>query len=409
VRAEYCHKHITARFAFRIVAAAGAVMIALAAVDCKTAFTGPSSAPLRVPEVVVANVVQKDVPIYGEWVGTTKGYFDAKILPKVTGYLLKQDYKDGARVHAGQLLFEIDDRLYKAALDQAQGNLAQLQEQLKQNEQDLARYTALAKAKVISKQQFDTQTQTTRAAAAQVRAAQAAVDNARLNLQWTKVDSPIEGVAGIAQAQVGELVTTTTTLTTVSQLDPIKVSFPISENEYLKFAGLINAREKGIPGKDDVQLQLILSNGSIYSYPGQFYAADRQMNVQTGTIEIQAIFPNPEDILRPGMYAKVRVQTDIRRNALLVPQSAVFEIQGHYQVATVGEDNRIAIRSIKPGKKFGAYWMIDAGIEPKERVVTAGVEKVKQGMQVKPVVAHEPPLPATSRVPQAALGRPAQS
>jgi membrane fusion protein (multidrug efflux system) len=322
-------------------------------------------------------------------VGTTVGFVNADILPKVSGYLLKQDYQDGARIHAGQLLFEIDDCPYQAALNQALGNLAQAQAQLKQNQQDLARYTKLYEEAVIPAQKFDNTTQTTRASAGQVQADEAAVQNAKLNLRWCKVYSPIDGVAGIAQAQVGDLVGTNTILTTVSQLDPIKVTFPISEKQYLDLAGRINTHAPA------PQFELILDNGQTYSYPGRFYAVNRQVDLQTGTIAIQVIFPNPEDILRPGMYAKVRAQTGIRHNALLVPQPAVFAIQGQYMVAVVGADNRVTLRAVTPGKKAGAFWVIDDGLNPGERVVADGVQKIREGMEVKPVIAAQPVTPVS--------------
>ncbi len=365
-------------------------MIVLAIAGCSKAKSlSASKGPSSIPQIPVATVVEEDVPIYAESIGTTEGFINAKILPKISGYLLKQDYRDGAQVHTGELLFEIDDRPYKAALDQALGNLAQQQAQLKQNQQELGRYTRLVKAGVISRQEFDTMTQTTRATSGQVKTARAAVEAAKLNLDWTKVYSPIDGVAGIAQAQVGDLVNTTTLLTTVSQIDPIKVSFPISEKEYLHFAGRINARENGTATGTGVSFELILDNGTVYAHPGHFYAANRQINVQTGTIELQAVFPNPEDILRPGMYAKIRAQIGVRRDALLVPQSAVFEIQGQYEIASVGADNRITIHSVKPGNKVGALWLIDQGVSAGERVVTEGVQDVKNGMQVRPIVARK--------------------
>jgi membrane fusion protein (multidrug efflux system) len=345
--------------------------------------------------VTVATVVQKDVPVYEESVGTTVGFVNANILPKVSGYLLKQDYQDGSRVRAGQLLFEIDPRQYQAALDQALGNLAQAQTQFKQNQQDLARYTELFKAAVIPKQKFDNTTQTTRASAAQVQADTAAVESAKLNLQWTKVYSPINGVAGIAQAQVGDLVGTSTLLTTVSQVDPIKVSFPVSEKLYLHFARQLNANATPSPA-----IELILDNGSIYSFSGHLYAVNRQVDLQTGTIMMQALFPNPENILRPGMYAKVRAQTDVQHSALLVPQTAVSSIQGQYEVAVVGADHRVTLRPVTPGKKTGSLWVIDDGLKPGEWVVADGAQKVQEGMEVKLVVATEqaPPMsgiPAT--------------
>ena len=294
---------------------------------------------------MVTEVIQQDVPLYSEWVGTTEGFVNAQIHPKVSGYLLKQNYKDGDQVNEGQLLFQIDDREYKAALDQALGTLAQIQAELKRHQQDLARYTTLFKAAVISKQEFDTQTQTTRATAAQVQAAQAAVESAQLNMQWTRVTSPIGGIAGIAKTQVGDLVGPTTLLTTVSQLDPIKVTFPISEREYLHFAERIKQHEEAGVAKNEPVLQMVLADGKTYKYPGHFYVANRQVNVQTGTIIIQGVFPNPDYILRPGLYAKIRVAADVERGALLVPQSAVLETQGQSQVAVVGADNRVSLRN----------------------------------------------------------------
>jgi len=373
-----------------------AAVIALATAGCKGA--APVSSGAAIPQVLVAKVVQKDVPTYTESVGTTEGFVNARILPKVSGYLLKQDYKDGSHVHANQLLFEIDDRPYKAALDQALGNLAQVQAQLKQNQQDLARFTALYKAQVISKQQFQTQTQLTRATAAQVQSAQAAVETAKLNENWTKVYSPIDGIAAIAKAQVGDLVSNTTLLTTVSQLDPIKVSFPISEKEYLVFAGRINARENGTPKNPDAPFTLMLDNGTTYAHRGQFYAAGRQVDAQTGTIEIQATFPNTEDILRPGMYAKVRAETGVIKDAVLVPQSAVFEVQGQYEIATVADDNKVTLRTVTPGKKVGDLWLIDSGATAGETVVIEGVQKMKDGMEVTPQVA---PVPSPDLTPEA--------
>ncbi len=360
-----------------------------------------------VPEVVVTDVIQRDVPLYSEWVGTTEGFVNAQIHPKVSGYLLKQNYKDGDHVNEGQLLFQIDDREYKAALDQALGNLAQVAAQLKRHQQDLARYTTLYQAAVISRQEFDTQTQTTRASAAQVQAAQAAVESARLNVEWTRVTSPIGGIAGIAKAQVGDLVGPTTLLTTVSQLDPIKVTFPISEREYLHFAERIKQHEEKGVAKNEPTLQMILADGATYRYPGHFYVANRQVNVQTGTIIIQGIFPNPDYILRPGLYAKIRVAADIKKGALLVPQGAVLETQGQSQVAVVGADNRVSLRTVKTGKQAGNLRIIEEGLKPGERVITEGLQKVSDGMQVKPRFAPaEPdsagaPAPARPSVPTA--------
>ncbi len=362
-----------------------AAALTLIEAGCKTTST-VASIPPPAPHVVVATVVERDVPLYSEWIGTTEGFVNAQILPKVSGYLLKQDYKDGAQVRAGLLLFEIDDRPYRAALDQAVANLAQIEAQLKQNRQDLVRYTELYKAGVIPKQQFDAQTATTHATGAQAQAAQAAIETARLNVQWTRVFAPIDGVAAIAQAQVGDLVGPTSLLTTVSQLDPIKVNFPISENDYLRFAKPISKQENGpaTAAYDGPRLEMILDNGRVYKYPGQFYAANQAVDVQTGTIQIQAVFPNPGDILRPGMYGKVRAQTGMLRDALLVPQSAVNEVQGLYQVDVVGPGNAVEIRTVQIGRKAGALWTIEKGLGPGERVIVQGLQKVRAGMTVTP-------------------------
>jgi RND family efflux transporter MFP subunit len=373
-----------------------ATALALAAMACNKA--APVMAP-PVPEVVVTNVIQKDVPLYSEWVGTTEGFVNADIYPKISGYLIKQNYKDGDAVQVGQLLFQIDPRQYRAAFDQALGNLAQAQAQLKQNQLNLARYTVLYKQAVISRQEFDNQTQTTRATAAQVQADQAAVDAARLNLQWTEVHSLINGIAGIAKTQVGDLVSPTSLLTSVSQLDPIKVEFPISEREYLHFAERIKQHEENGVAKNEPTLQMILADGKTYKYPGHFYVANRQVNVQTGTIIIQGIFPNRDYILRPGLYAKIRVAADVQHGALLVPQSAVLETQGQSQVAVVDAGNRVSLRTVKTGKQAGSLRIIEQGLQPGERVITEGLQRVSDGMEVKPRLAPAEPDSAAAPAP----------
>lgn len=350
---------------------------------CKQAV---SPAPPPVPEVVVTNVIQQDVPVFSDWVGTTEGFVNAQIHPKISGYLLKQNYKDGDHVRAGQLLFQIDDREYRAALDQAQADLAQKQADYKRNAQDLARYIPLYQQQVISKQDFDHVNQNTRASLAVAQSAQAAVETAKLNEQWTQVNSPIEGIAGIAKAQVGDLVSPTVLLTTVSQLDPIKVTFPISEREYLHFASRIRSHEEHGVTATEPTLAMVLADGKTYKYPGHFYVANRQINAATGTITIQGVFPNPDDLLRPGMYAKIRAATDVRKDALLVPQGAVLETQGQYQVAVVGADNRVSLRMVKTGKQVGDLRIIEDGLAPGDRVITEGLQKVSDGMEVKPRV-----------------------
>ena len=366
--------------------------LAVAASGCKKS---AQTAATSVPEVAVTPVIQQDVTTYADWVGTTQGFVNADILPKISGYLLKQNYRDGDVVKAGQLLFQIDPREYQAALDQTLGNLAQAQAQLKQNSLNLARYTALYKQAVISRQDFDNQTQTTRATAAQVQALQGAVESAKLNLEWTKVISPINGVAGIAKTQVGNLVSPTAQLTTVSQLDPIKVEFPISEQAYLTFADRIN-QDPEKRAKNGPKLSMILANGNTYKYTGTIYDVNRQVEIQTGTIEVQATFPNPDNTLRPGLYAKIHFATGVQHNVLLVPQGAVLETQGQYQVAVVDADNKVTMRTVEIGKQSGGLRLINKGISPGERVITQGLQKVHDGMEVKPrLIVAEPASQAT--------------
>lgn len=357
-----------------------AILAILGGTGCKKA-EPPAPPP---PEVLVTPVLQKDVPIYTEWVGTTVGFVNAQVMPRVQGYLLKQDYKDGAYVKTGQLLFEIDDRTYKAALDQALGNLATQRANLRKNQLDVAKYKPLAAQGAATKQELDDAVQATQAAEAQVQAAEAAVDTARLNLGWTKVCSPIDGVAGIAPVQVGDLVTPSTMLTTISQVDPMKVTFPITEREYLRFADKIKEIQEKGHASDAPTLQLILADNSTYPLPGRFYVANRQVEQQTGTIQVQALFPNPDAILRPGLYAKVRAPTVMRRGALLVPQRAVQETQGIYQVAVLEADDKIAFRTVKVGEQVESFWIINDGLKPGDRVVTEGLQKVRDGMVVRP-------------------------
>ena len=348
------------------------------------------------PEVLVTEVVQQDVPIQSEWVGTTVGFVNAKVMPRVQGYLLKQHYEDGARVTPGQLLFEIDARPYEAALDQALGDLATQRANFRKFQQDVARFTPLAAQGAVSKQELDDAVQGARATEAQVQAAEAAVRNAQLDLEWTKVYSPIDGIAGIAPVQVGDLVTPSTVLTTVSQVDPMKVTFPITEREYLRFAGRIRQHQESGPPGDEPQLQLVLVDGSIYPLPGRFHVANRQADPQTGTILVQALFPNPDAILRPGLYAKVRAATETVRGALLVPERAVQEIQGTYQVAVVGAGDTVALRTVKTGPQLDGLWVVTDGLQPGERVVTQGLQKVKDGMVVS---AKPDTAPATAAAP----------
>jgi RND family efflux transporter MFP subunit len=347
----------------------------------------------RPPEVDVVQVEQKDVPIWKEWIGTLDGLWNAQIRPQVTGYLLRQTYKDGSFVKKDQLLFEIDPRTFQAAVDQAKGQLANAEGQLAQMranqikaQNDVNRYTPLAKEQAIPQQDLDTAIQVNEAAKAQVEAAKAQIDAARaalasanLNLGFTKVLSLVDGIAGIAQGQIGDLVGPSTLLTTVSTVDPIKIYFPVSEREYLDYV-----KEHPDEDKRHLRLQLILANGSVYPHPGQTTLVDRQVDVNTGTLRVQGVFPNPGNVLRPGQYARVRTIIATRKGALVVPQKAVSELQGNYQVAVVGSDNKVQIRLVKVGERIGTDWIIAEGLKPGERVVAEGIQKVRAGITVNP-------------------------
>jgi membrane fusion protein (multidrug efflux system) len=379
------------------------------------------------PEVLVAQVEQRDVPIYSEWIGTLEGMVNAEIKAQVTGYLLKQDYSEGSFVKKGQLLFEIDARPLQATLDQANGDLARAEGQLAQadaqllqaNAQlaqaqankgkaqlDVDRYTPLAKEKAVTEQDLDNAVQANLAAKAlvqaanagietakaailaakaQVKSATAAVQTAQLNLGFTKITSLIDGVAGIARAQVGDLVSPSgQALTTVSTVDPIKVYFTASEQEWLDWNRRFPTEASRVAARKNLPLELILANGNTYPHEGFIYLSDREVNQTTGTIRIAGTFPNPENILRPGGYARIRAATNIREGALLVPQRAVTELQGSYQVAVVGADNKVSIRSVKVGDQTGSTWIIEEGLKPGERVVAEGVQKVRAGVLVNP-------------------------
>ena len=353
-------------------------LLALAVACEKKSATGEAAAP----EVLVAPVEKRDVALDSVWIGTTVGYVNAEIRPKVQGYLLRQAYRDGAVVKAGELLFEIDPRQFKAALDQATGQLGMAQAALGKSEMDVARYQPLAAEGAVSQQELDNAVQARSANAAQVASATAAVEQARLNLAWTKVESPVTGVAAIATAQIGDLVGPATVLTTVSQLDPLKVSFPVSEIEYLRFAKSIQEHQQTGPSDDAPPLTLILANDEVYPHPGKFYVTGLAVSETTGTIMVQGLFPNPNAILRPGQFAKVKSPIDRREGALVVPQRAVNALQGTNQIAVVGPDDVVQIKSVKLGPRTGSDWIIDAGLEAGEKVVVEGLQKVRAGSKV---------------------------
>ena len=358
---------------------------ALTLVHCKGETA--SAPPPPSVQVEVADVIQKDVPIQMEWVGTTDGSNNALIRAQVSGYLLKRPYTEGSFVKKGDLLFQLDPSKFQTALDQALGELAKAEAQFTKTKQDVDRDTPLAKAGAISQKELDDSVQSHAATRGSLAAAKAAVEQARLNLGWTKIVAPIDGVVGISKAQIGDLIDASTELTSVSTLDPIKVYFPVSEQEYFE------AAEKIQQGYRDQQegkeyslatLELVLGGEKVYPHKGRFYLVDRQVDQKTGTIRVAALFPNPNNLLRPGQFARVRVVTKTKENAILIPQRAVTEMQGSYQAAVVTPENKVEIRPIKVGHRSGSLWVIDHGLKPGERVVVEGLQKVKAGMTVDP-------------------------
>jgi membrane fusion protein (multidrug efflux system) len=420
-----------------IGATLGVIVIALlvAGGGSKGKDSAPPSPPP--PGVEVAEVKQEDTPIYSEWIGALDGMVNAEIRAQVTGYLLRQRYTEGSFVSKGQLLFEIDPRPFQASLDQARGDLAKAQAQLAQaNSQllqaqaqlaqaeanqvrtqlDVDRYTPLAKQKAITDQELDNAVQSNIAAKAHVKAANAGVEMAKsaivaanaaveaakatvktaeLNLSFTNITSPIDGVAGIARAQVGNLIQSNNpgdgALTTVSTLDPIKAYFTLSEQEYLNYTRRNSIQSNwGDRGAGGLELELVLADGSTYPRKGKFFVADRQVDQKTGSIRLAGVFPNPGNTLRPGQYARVRAITNLRANALLVPQRAVTELQGGYRVAVVGEGDKVSIRPVKVGDRVGTMWVIEDGLKPGERVIAEGTQKVRPDAVVNPAPFADP-------------------
>ena len=342
------------------------------------------AAPPPPPEVQVTAVQQRDVPIYGEWVAILDGYINADIRPQVSGYLLKQNYREGTLVKRGDVLFEIDPRPFDAALQQAKAQQAQAEAQLGKTDLDVQRDTPLAKQSAIPQAQLDNDIQANAAAKAIVDAAKAQVDQANLNLGFTKVRSLVDGVAGLAKGQIGDLVGPTTILTTVSQLQPIKVYFSLSEQEYLPFATRINEVISGRLAAQTNTLELILADGTVYPIKGSISVADRQVDLKTGTIRLAAVFANPNGLLRPGQFARVRIPVALAKDALLVPQRAVMETQGTYSVAVMTPDKKATIRPVVVGERVGDQWIIKKGVQPAEQVIVEGFQKVREGSPVIP-------------------------
>jgi membrane fusion protein (multidrug efflux system) len=357
------------------------IVIAVACGEKKpTAAPGP-------PEVQVADVVQQDVPIYTEWVAQLNGDTNAQIMPKVQGYILTKNYREGFFVRKGTLLFEIDPRPFQAALDQAKAQLAAAEASLSKAQTDVIRDTPLAAQNAIPQKQLDNDVAAQAAAKAQVAAANAQVEQAQLNLAWTKVYSPIDGLAGTATAQVGDLVGTTTKMTTVSKVNPIRAYFSISESAYLQDADKILASIRGESFKQAPQVEYIQANEVPYPNKGRVILVNREISSQTGTIQVAAEFPNSEAVLRPGGFGRVRMRTGDNKNALLVPQRAVQEVQSAYQVVVVGPDNKASFRPIKVAEKVGSNWVVTEGLKPGEKVIVEGFMKVREGtpVSIKPL------------------------
>ncbi len=380
---------------------------------CEQKAAAPPAGP---PEVSVVTVIQKDIPLTSEWVASLDGYVNAQIQPQVSGYVIRQDYREGSFVHKDDVLFEIDPRPFQAVLDQSQGQLAQARGSLAQAEGKLAqdqaqlllaqinvkRDTPLAKARAIPQSQLDTEVQTEStvaallktddagivAAKAAIQSAEANVRAAELNLGFTKVRSLLDGIAGLATVQIGNLVSQTSVLTTVSQVDPIRAYFPISEQQYLA----VSDQGKGdwLKAAASIPLQLKLADGTTYPRTGRIVFTDRQVDPSTGTIRIVGAFANPGNILRPGQYGRIVARTGTKRDALLVPQRAVSEIQGRYQIAVVGPGNKVSIHNVTPGLRVGSLWVIDSGLSPGDTVVTEGLVKAQDGGTVKPKAEQIP-------------------
>ena len=346
------------------------------------------AAPPPPPAVEVSEVIRKDVPVYTEWVGTTDGLVNATIQAQVTGYLVKQNYREGELVQKGQVLFEIDPRTFQAAVDAAKGSLAQAEARWETAKANLQRVRPLAEKNAVSQKDLDDAIGAEQSTRASVESAKAQLDTAQLNLGFTRIDSPVDGIAGIAKAQIGNLVGPgqIQELTAVSTVDPIKAYIAISEQEYMKFR-----RGKGEQAAEKsaeaIPLELILADGTVYPHKGKFSLADRQVDVKTGTMRVGALFPNPGNLLRPGQYGTVRATMETKKGALLVPQRAVTEVQGKFLVAVVGSDNAVELRPVTPAERVGSLWVIDKGLKPGERVVVEGVQKVKTGVRVAPTQA----------------------
>jgi membrane fusion protein, multidrug efflux system len=372
------------RNSLRISAVSSLCLMLLVFAGCETKEAHPEAGP---PEVEITDVMQKDVPVYEEWVAQLNGPTNADITPKVQGYLLTQNYENGYFVKKGQLLYTIDSRPFEAQLDQAKAEVAGTEANVSRTQADVDRDTPLAAQNAIPEKQLDNDVANLASWKAQLQAKQAQVQQADLNLAWTKVYSPIDGIAGVSTSQIGDLVGTTTKMTTVSQIDPIWAYFNISESAFLNAAPRINRIIRGIGSLKSANLppvEFIQANGELYPLRGQFIYVNRQVGTQTGTIQMAAQFPNEGASLRPGGFGRVRIQTGMTKDALLIPQAAVIEVQSLYQVVVVTPDNKASFRPVKVGERVGPNWVISEGLKAGERVIVEGFMKVREGVPVTP-------------------------
>jgi membrane fusion protein (multidrug efflux system) len=343
----------------------------------------PQAATPPPPMVEVTVVTQADVPVIHEWIGVLDGLVNAQIRAQVTGYLTRQNYREGDPIKTGEMLFEIDPRPFQAALDQAKGVLAQAEARLGKTELDVKRYAPLVKDRAISQEEYDDAVQANLEAKAAVVSAKAQVEQAQLNLGFTRITSPIDGIASIARAQLGDLVGPSTgNLTTVSTIDPIKAYYYVTEQAYINFTKLFSTEAGRTQRLKQLDIELVLTDGSVYAHKGQIYAVDREIGPTTGALRVEALFPNPDSVLRPGEFARLKVKFELRRDSLLVPQRAVSELQGTYQVAVIEPDNKIHIQQVRVGDRSGNLWVIEGGLQPGQQVVVEGLQKVREGMTV---------------------------
>jgi membrane fusion protein (multidrug efflux system) len=349
------------------------------------------------PDVLVAPVAEQNVPVFNDWVATLNGPVNVDITPKVQGYLLRQDYQNGYFVTKGQLLFELDPRQYEAAVEQAKASLDRTQAEVERYQNDVTRDTPLAAQNAIPQKQLDNDVASLNAAKAQILADKAVLDNAKLNLAWTKVYSPIDGIAGVSNSQIGDLVGTATKMTIISQVNPIWAYFNISESSYLSNAAKIASIVREGKARPTIPVTFIQANGQVYPQTGRLVSVNRQVATGTGTVQIIAEFPNKDALLRPGGFGSVRIQTSDDKGALLVPQAAVIEVQSMYQVIVVSPDNKATFRPVKVGERVGQNWVVTDGLKPGERVVAEGILKVQQAAAAAPQLMKEGGVPVSPK------------